>query len=131
MERTGEKVCLFLFGSDFGLVGVPLLFIEPQCFFEQGEIGIAETFSCLAAMLADFLFLHGAPHPGVRILFFELFQLKQVFPQHGFPLLKRIHIFFLLMDSDPAYLYKGRAARSYVKLGVTTCQMPPNPSPVV
>jgi hypothetical protein len=100
MERTGEKVCLFLFGSDFGLEGVPLLFIESQCFFEQGEIGIAETFSCLAAMLADFLFLHGAPDPGVRIPSFELFQLKQGFPQHGFPLLKRIHIIFLLMNSE-------------------------------
>jgi hypothetical protein len=34
-------------------------------------------------------------------------------------------------SSFPAYRHKGRAARSYVKLGVTTCQMPPNPSPVV
>jgi hypothetical protein len=67
---------------------VPLLFIEPQCFFERSEIGIAETFSCLAAVLADFLFLHGAPDPRVRILSFELFQLKQVFQEHGFPLIK-------------------------------------------
>jgi len=87
-----------LFGSDFGLVGVPVLFIEPQCCFEHSEIMIAEAFSFLAAVLADFLFLHGAPDPGVRILSFELFQLKQVFQEHGFPLIKGIHIIFLLMN---------------------------------
>jgi len=97
---------------------VPLLFIEPQCFFEQREIGIAETFPCLAAVLADFLFLQRAPDPRVRILSFELLQLKQVFQEYCFPLIKGIHIIFL-------------AARFYVKLGVTTCQMPPIPSPVV
>ena len=77
---------------------MPVLFIEPQCFFEHSEIGIAETFSCLAAVLADFLFLQRAPDPRVRILSFELFQLKQVFRQHGFPLIKGIHIIFLLMN---------------------------------
>ncbi len=55
------RICLFWCGSDFGLVGVPLPFIEPQCCFERSEIGIAETFSCLAAVLADFLFLLSIP----------------------------------------------------------------------
>jgi hypothetical protein len=65
---------------------VPGLFIEPQCFFEHSEIGIAETFSCLTAVLTDFLFLHGASHPGRSILSFEVVQLQEVFRQHGFPL---------------------------------------------
>jgi hypothetical protein len=79
---------------------MPLPFIESQALFEQGEIGIAETFSCLAAMLPDFLFLQGAPHPGGSILSFEVFQLKEVFGQHRFPLIKGMHIFFFLMNSE-------------------------------
>jgi hypothetical protein len=62
-----------------------VLFIESQCFFEQREIGIAETLSCLAVVLADFLFLQGEPHPGRSILSREVFRLKQVLRQHGFP----------------------------------------------
>ena len=68
-----------------------MLFTKPQCFFERSEIGIAETFSCLAAVLADFLFLHGAPHPGSSILAFEVFQLQEVFCQDGLPLIQRPH----------------------------------------
>ena len=33
---------------------MPLLFTEPQCSFERSEIGIAETFSCLAAVRSLF-----------------------------------------------------------------------------
>jgi hypothetical protein len=91
-------VCLVVSRSNFGFVGMPLPFIESQALFEQGKIGIAETFACLAAMLPDFLFLHGVPHPGGSILSFELFQLKEVFCQHYFPLIKGLHIFFLIMN---------------------------------
>jgi hypothetical protein len=76
-----------------------LLFCEPQCFFERSEIGIAETFSCLAAGLADFLFLQRAPDPRACVLSFEVFQLKQVFQVHCFPPIKGIHIIFLLMNA--------------------------------
>ena len=50
---------------------MPVLFIEPQCCFEHSEIGVGETFSCLAAVLADFRFFQRAPDPRVHILSFE------------------------------------------------------------
>ena len=81
---------------------MPLPFIKPQDLFEQGEIGIVEMFSCLAAMLPDFLFLQGTSHPAGSILPFELVQLKEVFRQHGFPLFKSMHIFFLLINEERA-----------------------------
>jgi hypothetical protein len=77
---------------------MPLPFTKSQCLFEQGEIGVAETFSCLAAMLPDFLFLHGTLHPGGSILPFEVTQLTEVFRQHGFLFIKSLHIVFLLMN---------------------------------
>jgi hypothetical protein len=49
-------------------------------------------------MLPDFLFLQGASHPGGSILPFEAVQLKEVFRQHGFPLVNGIPIFFLLIN---------------------------------
>lgn len=73
-------------------------FIERQGLFEQGEISIAETFSCLATMLPDCLFLQGAPQPGGSILPFELLQFKQVFRQHCFPLIQCRHRFSLLVN---------------------------------
>ncbi len=100
--------CLVLYRSNFGSVCMPLPFIESQALFEQGKIGVAETFSCLAAMLSDFLFLQGAPHPGGSILPFELSQLKEVFHQRCFPLIKRRHIFFLLMNYEGAFLVDTR-----------------------
>ena len=48
-------------------------------------------------MLADFLFLHGAPHPRGSILSLEVFQLKEVFRQHGFPLIQRLYICFVAL----------------------------------
>lgn len=75
-------------------------FIEPQSLFEQSEISIAETFSCLATVLPDFLFLQGAPYPGGSILPFELLQFKQVFLQHCFPLKQRRHRFSFLVSPE-------------------------------
>jgi hypothetical protein len=49
-------------------------------------------------MLTNFLFLHGAPHPRGSILSFEVLQLKEVFRQHGFPLIQRLHLCFLLTN---------------------------------
>jgi len=50
------------------------------------------------AALADFLFLHGAPHPGSSILSFQVLHLQEVFRQDGFPLIQRLHLCFLLTD---------------------------------
>jgi hypothetical protein len=50
------------------------------------------------AVLADFLFLHGAPHPGSSILSFQVLQLQEVFRQDGFPLIQRLHLCFLLAN---------------------------------
>ena len=79
---------------------MPLAFIESQYLFEQGEIWIAESLPCLAAMLTDFLFLHGAPHPRESILPVELFQCKEVFRQQCFPLIKRLHFFLLIITHE-------------------------------
>src|SRR5712692_2428369 len=94
------RMRLFWGGSDLGFVSIPLLFIESQCLFEQGKIGVVEAFSCLAAVLTDFLFLHRSPHPRESILSFEVFQLKEVLRQHCFPLIQRMHIFFLIMNHE-------------------------------
>ncbi len=51
-------------------------------------------------MLPDFLFLQGAPHPGGSILPFELVQLQEVFHQHRFPLIKGMHLFFLIINTE-------------------------------
>lgn len=55
-------------------------------------------FTCLAAMLPDFQFLQGPSHPGGSILPLEAVQLKEVFRQHGIPLVNGIHIFFPLLN---------------------------------
>ncbi len=65
-------------------------------------------------MLPDFLFLQGAPHPGGSILPFELVQLQEVFHQHRFPLIKGMHLFFLLINEErsPSLWTHGSLKRS-------------------
>ena len=77
---------------------MPLPFSESQGRFEQRELGIAQAFSGLAAMLADFLLLQGTSNPRVYILSFQVFQLQEVFRQHSFPHRKCIHLCFPLIN---------------------------------
>lgn len=104
---------------------MPLPFIEHQGLFEQGEISIAETFSCLATMLPDCLFLQRPSQPGGSILPFELVQLQQVIRQHRFPLMQRRHSFSLLVNPErgPAWWTHMLHVPAHDKTPHVTCSI--------